>query len=78
MKKYLNPAGLRVLAALDEVATRHNASPAQIALAWLISQPTVVAPIASATSVQQLNDLLPATTLQLDEAGLADLNRASD
>ncbi|MGN6370639.1 MAG: aldo/keto reductase [Phycisphaerae bacterium] len=78
VKKYLNPAGQRVLAALDEVAKRHNATPAQIAIAWLIAQPTITAPIASATNLNQLNDLLHATTLQLDEASLSDLNRASD
>ncbi len=76
--KYLTPAGLRVLAALDEVAKRHNATPAQVALAWLIAQPTITAPIASATTLPQLHDLIAATTLQLDDAALADLTRASD
>ena len=76
--KYLTPAGLRVLAALDEVAKRHNATPAQVALAWLIAQPTITAPIASATPLHQRHDLLAATTLQLDDAALTDLTRASD
>ncbi|HVS70860.1 MAG TPA: aldo/keto reductase [Phycisphaerae bacterium] len=76
--KYLNDRGLRVLAALDAVAKRHNSTPAQVALAWLSAQPTIVAPIASATSLTQLHDLLASTKLLLDDAALTDLNRASD
>ncbi len=66
MKKYLNPRGLGILEALDDVARRHNATPAQIALAWLMSRPGVTAPIASATSLDQLDELLRAATLRLD------------
>ena len=66
MKKFLNPRGMKVLAALDSVALRLNATPAQVALAWLMAQPGVTAPIASATSVAQLEQLLPAMTLRLD------------
>ncbi len=66
MKKYLNPRGLRILEALDDVARRHSATPAQIALAWLMSRPGVTAPIASATSLDQLDELLRAATLRLD------------
>ncbi len=51
VKKYLNERGLAVLKALDDVAARHKATPAQVALAWLIARPSVTAPIASATSV---------------------------
>lgn len=77
MKKYLNPRGQAILAALDEVAQHHDARPAQIALAWLIAQPDITAPIASATSLAQLDELLAATRLSLDNDSLALLNDAS-
>ena len=76
-QKYLNPKGLRVLDALDAVAKRHHATPAQVALAWLSAQPTIVAPIASATRLDQLHDLIASTQLLLDDQSLADLNAAS-
>src|SRR5215207_2934636 len=53
MSKYLNERGRRILAALDEVAAQHRATPAQVALAWLIARPGLTAPIASATSLYQ-------------------------
>ena len=65
VKGYLNPRGHRILAALDAVAARHGATPAQVALAWQMAQPGIVAPIASATSVAQLQELLGAATLVL-------------
>ncbi|MEO8740049.1 MAG: aldo/keto reductase [Casimicrobiaceae bacterium] len=74
MKKFLNPRGMKILAALDAVAERLNATPAQVALAWLMAQPGVTAPIASATSVAQLEQLLPAMTLRLDAAALRALD----
>ncbi len=77
IKKYLNPRGFRILAALDEVAARHEAAPAQIALAWLIARPSVTAPIASATSVAQLNELTKAAQLKLDRDAIALLDKAS-
>jgi aryl-alcohol dehydrogenase-like predicted oxidoreductase len=77
VKKYLNERGFRILAALDEVAQQYNSTPAKVALAWLMAQPTVAAPIASATSVEQLRDLLDATNLQLDNAAMQRLNQAS-
>lgn len=76
--KYMNDRGLRILKALDNVAERHNATPAQIALAWLIARPSITAPIASATSVDQLHDLLHTTRLKLDQASIKELNDASD
>jgi aryl-alcohol dehydrogenase-like predicted oxidoreductase len=76
-KKYLNERGMRVLAALDEVAARLGATSAQMALAWLIAQPSVTAPIASATDLDQLAELVKAANLRLDEAALAALNDAS-
>ena len=65
MKPYLDERGRRVLAALDEVAAETGSSPAQVALAWLAAQPGVTAPIASATSVAQLDELLGVLTLEL-------------
>jgi len=75
--KYLNPKGLQVLAALDEVAARFNANPAQVALAWLIARPSITAPIASATSLEQVEDLIAATKLTLDAEAIAQLDQAS-
>jgi len=75
--KYLNERGLRILAALDDVGRRYSASPASVALAWQIARPSITAPIASATSVGQLNELLAATKLHLDQAAIEQLNIAS-
>ena len=77
VKKYLNEHGLRILAALDEVAKRKRTTPAQIALAWLMARPSVTAPIASATSTAQLNELLGAATIQLDKDSIALLDQGS-
>jgi len=77
MKKYLNERGLRILDALDDVAGRLRATPAQVALAWLMAQPGVTAAIASATSLAQLDDLLAATQLSLDELDMQQLDEAS-
>jgi aryl-alcohol dehydrogenase-like predicted oxidoreductase len=77
VKKYLNPQGLAVLAALDDVAKRYATTPASVAIAWLIARPSITAPIASATSVAQLNDLLTAATLQLDREAIETLDAAS-
>ena len=78
VKKYLNERGFRILNALDQVARQLHAKSAQIALAWLMARPTVTAPIASATSLRQLNELIGATKLQLDEASIRFLNQESD
>lgn len=77
VKKYLNPHGLGVLAALDEVAAAHSATPAQVALAWLMAHPGISAPIASATSVEQLQELLGAIALTLRRDEIAQLDLAS-
>jgi len=77
VKKYLNPRGLRVLDALDAVAQRVNATPAQVALAWQIARPSITAPIASATSLAQLSDLVAAARLALDADALRTLDSAS-
>ena len=69
--------GVRILAVLDAVAQRVHATPAQVSLAWLLSRPSVVAPIVSATSTEQLADTLKAATLELSDHDLADLTEAS-
>jgi aryl-alcohol dehydrogenase-like predicted oxidoreductase len=78
VKKYLDERGTRILQALDRVADRYEANPTQVALAWLMGRPSVTAPIASATSLTQLNDLIAATRLRLDESAIQSLNQASD
>jgi aryl-alcohol dehydrogenase-like predicted oxidoreductase len=77
VKKYLNDRGFRILEALDQVAERHHVVPAQVALAWLMARPSITAPIASATSLEQLNELAGATRLELSTADIEQLNRAS-
>ena len=77
VQKYLNERGFRILDELDSVAKQHQATPAQVALAWLLTRPAVTAPIASATSLDQLNDLVAAATLKLDAAAVERLNQAS-
>jgi aryl-alcohol dehydrogenase-like predicted oxidoreductase len=76
-RKFMTERGFRILAALDTVAARTGAKQAQIAIAWLVAQPDVTAPIASATSVQQVEELIAATRLRLDAESMALLNRAS-
>jgi aryl-alcohol dehydrogenase-like predicted oxidoreductase len=77
VKKYMNERGSRILAALDEAAARQAATPAQVALAWLMARPSVTAPISSATSVEQLNELVAAARLKLDPSSIELLNQAS-
>jgi aryl-alcohol dehydrogenase-like predicted oxidoreductase len=77
VKKFLNPHGLQVLAALDAVAAAHQATPAQVALAWLIARAGLTAPIVSATSVEQLHELFGATRLELAHDEIAQLDLAS-
>ena len=75
--KYLNPRGLRILDALDAAAQDHGATPGQIAIAWQIARPSITAPIASATSLEQLEELRKAATLKLDAQTIARLDAAS-
>jgi len=74
---YLNPRGFRILAALDAVSARHGAKPAEVALAWLMQRPSVTAPIASATSLEQLASLVAAVKLTLTSEDVAELDAAS-
>ncbi len=76
-KKYLNERGLRILAALDDVARQVGRTPAQVAVAWAIAQPGVTSPIASATTLAQLQELAQAAQLRLEPAQLAALDGAS-
>lgn len=75
--EYLEGKGMRVLAALDEVAAETGAALATVTLAWTMAQPTVTAPLASATSVEQLAELIAALTLELTPQQIARLNEAS-
>lgn len=77
VEKYLTERGTRILAALDKISANHNATQAQVAIAWLIAQPTVTAPIASATRLAQLNELLGAVELKLGKDETALLDQAS-
>jgi aryl-alcohol dehydrogenase-like predicted oxidoreductase len=77
VKKYLNARGFAIIEALDKVAQEHNMTPAQVALAWLIAHPSITAPIASATNLEQLNELIEATTIELNPSVIDLLNQAS-
>lgn len=77
VKKYLDDRGFRILDALDQVARRYRSAPATVALAWMIARPGVTAPIASATSLDQLNELMKSVELELDPSAIELLDRAS-
>ena len=77
VERYLDGRGMRILAALDDVAEAHSAAPAEVALAWLMQREGVTAPIASATSREQLESLMRAASLQLSPQDVAELDRAS-
>lgn len=77
VKKYLNERGKRILKALDDISARLAAKPAHVALAWLIARPSITAPIASATTLAQLEDLVAGTGLELDRDAVKLLDAAS-
>jgi aryl-alcohol dehydrogenase-like predicted oxidoreductase len=77
VKQYLDVRGFAILQALDQVAARHDATPAQVSLAWLMARPGITAPIASATSLAQLNDIMRAPSLKLTGEDMAALDQAS-
>ena len=77
VKKYLNDRGFAVVNLLAEVADRHKSTPSQVALAWLLTQPGVTAPIASATNDKHLDDLIAAANLKLDQASIRELDEVS-
>lgn len=75
--KYYNDRGWKILKALDDISAEHNATPVQIALAWLIHRPSITAPISSATSPDQLKELLRSVTISLDQEEISKLDEAS-
>jgi aryl-alcohol dehydrogenase-like predicted oxidoreductase len=77
VKGYFNERGFRILETLDRIAKERSSTPARVSLAWLIARPSVTAPIASATNLEQLSDLIEATKLELDRGSIEALNRAS-
>jgi aryl-alcohol dehydrogenase-like predicted oxidoreductase len=77
VKEYLNPRGARIIAALERVAGDRGVAPARVALAWLIARPGITAPIASATSLEQWEELAGAVRLELPRDALAALDAAS-
>lgn len=78
LNEFATPACWQALDVVRTIATRHGTTPASVALAWLAAQPTVAAPIASATSIAQLDELMAFTRLQLDEADMATLDAAAE
>lgn len=77
VKKYLNERGFRILNTLDEVAKEYSATSTEVALAWLMARPSVTAPIASATNLDQLKRLVNAADLKLGPEAIGQLDRAS-
>jgi len=77
IKKYLNARGLRILNALDQIARETKATPAQVALAWLIRQPAVTSAIVSATNVYQLTEIMQSAQLALNNHQIEALYAAS-
>ncbi len=78
VKDYLNTRGLKILDAVEEIARQHKVTSSTIAVAWLMQQPAIAAPIASATTIQQLNEILMAAEITLSEKEVAVLNEASN
>ena len=77
VEKYLNDKGFGIISALDEVAEKHNAKPGQVAMAWLIARPSVCAPIASATNLEQLEELVKSVDISLEADDIAKIDAAS-
>jgi len=75
--KYLDPHGLHILEVLDAIASEHEATSAQVALAWLMARPGITAPIASATNATQVRDIAAATRLTLSPSEITQLDQAS-
>jgi len=78
MDKYLDERGLKILSALDVVSQKYNTTPASVSIAWLLSRPSITAPIASATNLKQLDALVKAVDLKLDDVFLQQLDAASE
>lgn len=76
-QRYMNERGFTILAAIDGIAKEHNATTAQVALAWLMARPSITAPIVSATSIEQVRELAGAAELTLSDQEIEALNQAS-
>jgi aryl-alcohol dehydrogenase-like predicted oxidoreductase len=74
---YMNERGMRILKALDEASKQHSSNPARVALAWLMARPSITAPIASATNLKQMEDLVQSVHLKLNKEDIDSLNTAS-
>ena len=77
VKKYLNDRGFKILKALDQVAEKHQATPATIALAWLLHKPTITSPVVSATNESQMDELIIATQTSLSKEDMELLDEES-
>ncbi len=77
VKRYLNDKGFAILDVLDQVAQRHSATDAQVALAWQLAQPVITSPIFGANSLAQLEEILKATTITLSSEDVEELNQAT-
>ena len=77
MSKFMNEKGFKILEVLDEIALKNNCKPAAVALAWYMARPSVTAPIASATSVQQLSELVQATKIKLNTYDILKIDTCS-
>lgn len=77
VQKYMNERGVRILDGLDQAARQHGSTPGKVAIAWLLARPSITAPIASATNLEQLKELIDAIDLKLDSDSIDELNRAS-
>lgn len=77
VEKYLNEKGMKVLDALDQISKKYETTQAAVSLAWLLASPTITAPIVSATSLRQLDSIIQAPKLHLDEEDMSILNDAS-
>jgi aryl-alcohol dehydrogenase-like predicted oxidoreductase len=77
VEKYMNDRGMKILNTLEDVSARHHSTPARVALAWLMQRPSIVSPIASATNLDQLHDILKSTELSLSSDDMEQLNLVS-
>ncbi len=77
VQKYLNEKGFSILRVLDQVAQEYNSNPASVSIAWLLARKSITAPIASATSIEQLKELVQAVRLYLNTDTIENLNIAS-
>lgn len=77
VQKYMNERGFKIISTLEEIASKHKSNPAQISIAWLMARPSITAPIASATKMEQLEDLISAADIEFSDEDLVRLDEAS-